>query len=161
MIQAVENSGQKQRWYVVANKAAAVFYSEGKGHAFHPVERHYNKKALISENGGGEGVTTQNSGVEISNVSGGIFQHALDRKISAQEQLAKRFAHRIAKSLDHARHRHRFEELILVAEPYFLSLLRETIAKPVRNLVRYELPKEYAPEESDLELRKLILGNLH
>ncbi len=55
---------------------------------------------------------------------------------------AVRFARRIARRLDDARRNGEFEELIVVAGPPFLGLVREGLSRPTRARVVHEVRKD-------------------
>jgi protein required for attachment to host cells len=52
------------------------------------------------------------------------------------------FSRRIGDYLEKARTDHRFHQLVLVAPPKFLGLLRKELGKEVGKLVADELPKD-------------------
>ena len=52
------------------------------------------------------------------------------------------FAKRIAEYLDHARNEHRYDQLVIVAAPKVLGLMRKELGKEVGKLVAEELPKD-------------------
>ena len=61
---------------------------------------------------------------------------------SAQEHETDLFAKRIGDYLDKARTQHRYDELVVVAPPKFLGLLRKKLGKEVEKLVVDEVPKD-------------------
>jgi protein required for attachment to host cells len=61
---------------------------------------------------------------------------------SAVEHAVERFSKRIGDYLEKARTDHRYDELVLVAPPKFLGLLRKELGKEVEKLVADELPKD-------------------
>ena len=52
------------------------------------------------------------------------------------------FAKRIADYLDKARNEHRYDQLIIVAPPKVLGMMRKELGKEVEKLVADELPKD-------------------
>jgi len=54
------------------------------------------------------------------------------------------FAREVGRYLDRARLDHRFDQLVLVAPPKFLGVLRKELDKEVEKLVADELPKDLA-----------------
>jgi protein required for attachment to host cells len=68
---------------------------------------------------------------------------ASDRQeTSAQEHETDLFAKRIGDYLDKARTQHRYDELVVVAPPKFLGVLRKKLDKEVEKLVVSELDKD-------------------
>ncbi len=58
-------------------------------------------------------------------------------------QEAQLFARRVAKLLEEARNRQRFDELVVIAPPRFLGLLRKALPQSVCSVVTRELDKDY------------------
>lgn len=143
----------KKRWYVVANRAGAVFYSDGDGGKFHFIARLENEKGRLTESE----LDSDKPGKGFSSGGGGTIHHGLDRRSKHHEAAAKDFAGRIAVELEAARREDRFSELVLVAEPHFLGLLREALKPETKRAVRHEVRREYA-QGSDAELRAQIIA---
>ncbi len=76
-----------------------------------------------------------------------------DRGDSPHERAAARFASRLALHLESSRERGAFDQLVLVAEPHFLGLLRSELSDPVRALVVASVQKDLhaTPEEGVLQ----------
>jgi protein required for attachment to host cells len=68
-------------------------------------------------------------------------------------ELATKFARRIARRLDEARRHEEFEQLIVVAGPPFLGLVRKSLSKPTRQRVVHEIGKDlvHGPVEQLVE----------
>ena len=54
----------------------------------------------------------------------------------------ERFAKRLGDYLDKARTEHRYDELVLVAPPRFLGMIRKELGKEVEKLVAGQVPKD-------------------
>lgn len=83
---------------------------------------------------------------------------------SAHDHAAKAFAHTLADKLDKARNEHRYGQLVLVAEPRFLGMLREALDKGTAALVSTTVNKDLANLElEDLaeHLRPFISNSHH
>ncbi|MEQ8660814.1 MAG: host attachment protein [Gammaproteobacteria bacterium] len=76
--------------------------------------------------------------------SGGEGRHAMTREESASERIAADFAREIASHLDKARGAGRLDELVLVAEPRFLGLLRDAVDKHTAGCVIASVDKDLA-----------------
>ena len=63
---------------------------------------------------------------------------------SAREHETELFAKRVGEYLDHARTEHRYDELVILAPPKFLGLIRKKLGKQVEKLVTDQVPKNLA-----------------
>ena len=79
----------------------------------------------------------------------GIGAHGFEDKTEPKKQEAINFAHELARELEKAYTDHEFRQLILVAAPAFLGLLRETLSEPVRAVVRLEIDKDLTKESAE------------
>ncbi len=77
-------------------------------------------------------------------------RHAIARENAPRQQEAVRFARRISRRLDEARRKGEFDELIVVAGPPFLGLMRREMSRPTRERVVHEIRKDlvHSPVES-------------
>ncbi|MBI3556262.1 MAG: host attachment protein [Deltaproteobacteria bacterium] len=146
------NLGSKVTFYVVASRTEAVFFSVGDEQAFRFVERLSDEKGALHESE----LVSDRPGRGLSSAGNGVVRHAVGHGETHREQLAKKFAARIAAALDTARAQKRFTEVVLAAEPRFLGLLREALGLEIRALVKHEIPREYV-KCSDGEVRARIL----
>jgi protein required for attachment to host cells len=72
----------------------------------------------------------------------GSARHAVGGEDDPRQLEAVRFARRIARRLDAARRNDEFEDLIVVAGPSFLGLMREEFSRPTRARVVHEVRKD-------------------
>jgi len=122
---------------VVADQAEAIFYDcispglvpKEAGRISDPVARLHDHDLV-----------TERAGRSYESVGGA--RHALERESDPRYLEAVRFARRIARRLDEARRKGEFEELIVVAGPPFLGLLRAQFSKPTRACVAHEVHKD-------------------
>lgn len=82
-----------------------------------------------------------------SDLSGGIKSsgaggHSFELPTDPKKHEIDNFAHHIAQHLEDAHNTHRFEQLIIVAGPTFLGMLRNNLSEHLKPLVRLELDKE-------------------
>jgi protein required for attachment to host cells len=143
---------------VVADQAEAIFYDSPSLKA-RPTEvariadaaAHLHNRDFSSERPGR------------SYESVGGARHAVGGENDPRQREAVSFARQIANTLDEALRRRDYEQLIVVAGPQFLGMLREEFSKPTRARVVYEVHKdlvhspvealcEHLPE-SELELK--------
>ncbi len=72
----------------------------------------------------------------------GGARHAIERENDPRWQEAVRFARRISCRLDDALQKGEFDELIVVAGPPFLGLMRSELSRPARERVVHEIRKD-------------------
>jgi protein required for attachment to host cells len=77
-------------------------------------------------------------------------RHAIARENDPRQREAVRFAKRISRRLDEARRKGEYDELIVVAGPPFLGLMRKEMSRPTRERVVHEIHKDlvHSPLES-------------
>jgi protein required for attachment to host cells len=130
---------------VVADQAEAIFYDTASlqaqpqevAHISDPVA-HLHDRDLVSDRPGR------------SYESVGGQRHAIERENDPRYLEAVRFAKRISRRLDEARRKGEFDELIVVAGPPFLGLMRGELSRPTRQRVVHEIRKDlvHSPVES-------------
>jgi protein required for attachment to host cells len=122
---------------VVADQAEAIFYDapsldarpEEVGRISDPAA-HLHDRDLGSDRPGR------------SYESVGGARHAIERENGPHWQEAVRFARRISCRLDDALRKGEFDELIVVAGPPFLGLMRSELSRPARERVVHEIRKD-------------------
>ncbi len=140
---------QKTQWVVVATRTRAVFYSvDHRGEKLQFIKRLSNEEGRFADSKLG----SSRPGTGFSSAAGGTIHHALDRGFTRHEIVARRFARKIADELSVDRRQRRFRDVVLVAEPHFLGLLRGVLDAPTRKAVAHEVNREY-PRGSDASIR--------
>jgi protein required for attachment to host cells len=81
---------------------------------------------------------------EINTDARGRFSggHTGEDEVGAVEHRTELFAKRLGDYLDKARTEHRYDELVLVAPPKFLGMMRKSLRKEVEKLVADQVPKD-------------------
>ena len=143
----------KLTWIVVANNSMARFFtveSESSPmteiEALSHVEGRLHDREITSDFPGkikGEGAV------------GHAFEQPTDPKKHEEDQ----FAYLVAKHLDAAYNEHKFNQLLLVAEPSFLGLLRHHLSDQLKKLVCFELDSNIAtltPDQIRTHLPKYL-----
>ncbi|MDP1771776.1 MAG: host attachment protein [Methylobacter sp.] len=74
--------------------------------------------------------------------SSGAGGHTFEQPTDPKKHEADVFAHHVAQHLEEAHNANRFEQLLIVAGPSFLGLLRNQLPEQIKKLVRFELDKE-------------------
>jgi protein required for attachment to host cells len=122
---------------VVADQAEAIFYDTASLRA-QPKEvaritdpaAHLHDRDLVSDRPGR------------GHASVGGARHAMEEEYDPRYQEAVRFARRISRRLDEARRKGEYDELIVVAGPPFLGLMRKEMSRPTRERVVHEIRKD-------------------
>jgi protein required for attachment to host cells len=122
---------------VVADQAAAIFYDTAslRGRP-KEVARISDPLAHLHD----RDFSSDRPGRSYESVGGA--RHAIERENNPRQREAVRFAKRIARRLDAARRAGEFEELIVVAGPPFLGLMRAELSGPTRARVVHEIRKD-------------------
>lgn len=79
--------------------------------------------------------------------------HALEQPTDPKQHEADNFAHGIAQHLEAAHNKNKFEQLLIIAEPSFLGLLRNCLSEHTKKLVCFELDKNITTQ-SAADIRK-------
>lgn len=79
----------------------------------------------------------------------GVGGHAFEQPTDPKKHEADNFAHQVAHYLETARNAHEFENLLLVAEPSFLGLLRSHLSEQIKRQISFELDKNIAGLSGD------------
>lgn len=74
--------------------------------------------------------------------SAGAGGHTFEQPTDPKKHEAEAFAHRVTQYLEDAHNVHRFEQLLIVAAPSFLGLLRNHLPEQLKKLVCFELDKD-------------------
>jgi protein required for attachment to host cells len=130
---------------VVADQAEAIFYDvpalnarpKEVGRISDPLA-HKHDRDLVSDRPGR------------AYESVGKARHAIERENDPRYQEAVRFARRISCRLDDSLHRDEFDELVVVAGPPFLGLLRKELSEQARRRMVHTINKDlvHSPVEA-------------
>jgi protein required for attachment to host cells len=83
----------------------------------------------------------------------GTAPHSGDSERDFKHQTAESFAKELVDCLEKARQENQFDQLVLVAAPLFLGVLRKTLTPSLSQMVTLELDKDYTKLKSE-EIRK-------
>jgi protein required for attachment to host cells len=135
---------------VVADQAEAIFYdSPALEAAPKEVARISDPLAHLHD----RDLMSDRPGRSYERVGGA--RHAIERENDPRYREAVRFARRIARRLDEARRKDEFEQLIVVAGPAFLGLMRQEMSRPTRERVVHEVHKDLVHSPVDALRRHL------
>lgn len=79
----------------------------------------------------------------------GKMGHAFEQPTDPKKHGAQNFAHHIAHYLEEAHNEVEFGQLLIIAEPSFLGLLRNQLPEQIKKLVRFELDKNITTHSVD------------
>lgn len=134
-------------WILSANSARATIFTAESAHApLVELETFENPDARAKQ----MDLASDRAGRSFD--SHGEGRHAMEVQVDPKQQVQTRFAQLIADRLEQARIAHAFEQLVLVAAPAFLGLLRPNFGAPLQSLVSLEVDKDYTALRPD-ELR--------
>ena len=132
-------------WFLVAESSQAKLYEVEKRtapfvevEAFDHPEGRLHERDLVSDRPGSDGGSV------------GQGRRMIDNQVSAREQEAIRFASTLAARMDAARIAGKLEQLVLVAPPAFLGLLRDKLSKDVMARVSRQIDKNLVQQPPEV-----------
>jgi len=125
-------------WVVVANSSAArILAAPTPDGALEELECYAHPASRMRD----QDIASDRPG---SVMSAGGGRHAMENEVGPKDQEAVRFAEQLAARLNDARAAGEFDQVILVAGPRFLGLLRERLGPQVENVVASTVDKDLA-----------------
>lgn len=125
----------KATWILVANNAnARIFTAETPSSSLTELEGFSHGLSRLHD----RELTTDLPG-KIKNTGGIGGGHAFEQPTDPKKHEAQVFAQELADYLETAHNHDKFRQLLLVAEPSFLGLLRDELTNAVKNTVVFEL----------------------
>lgn len=138
-------------WVLVAESSRAKLYrSNGRMAPLTEIEDLLDPEGRMHEGD----LVSDRAGSDGGSVGQG--RHVFDQQTTASRQVHAEFARILASHLTEAHNAGSFDELILVAPPEFLGLLRENLSKPVRERVVQEVDKNLVQLPADAVREHLI-----
>ncbi|MEY3807158.1 MAG: hypothetical protein RI893_134 [Pseudomonadota bacterium] len=126
----------KLTWILVADGARArIFTTDTPSSPLEEIEDFSHTEGRLHD----RDITSDLPGRIKSASAGG---HALEQATDPKQHETDNFAHLIAHYLEDAYNVNRFEQLLLVAAPSFLGLLRKHLSEPIKQRVCLELDKD-------------------
>lgn len=136
----------KRQWIIVADGARARFFqTANRGRTLTPAL----DRELIADNRAGREIMADRPGRVKDRMTPG--RHAMEPPTDPREAERIELAREVAEVLDAERKRGGFDELILIAPPKMLGLIREALSDETRARVGEELAKDF----SKLDARQL------
>ena len=90
----------------------------------------------------------------------GKMGHAFEQRTDPKQNESDKFACQISNYLEDAHNTNKFNQLLLIAEPSFLGLLRKNFSQPIRKLVALELDKNITIHSIG-DIRRYLVSYLH
>jgi protein required for attachment to host cells len=126
----------KLTWILVADTTRArIFTAETPSSPLEEIEDLSHSKSRLHD----REITSDLPGKIKSFGAGG---HAFEQPTDPKKYEAEVFAHTVAQYLEDAHNANRFEQLLIVAGPTFLGLMRSNLPDQIKKLIRFELNKE-------------------
>ena len=128
----------KLTWIVVANNSRARFFTaENESSPLTEVDAMSHEEGRLHD----REITSDLPGkIKGEGAVGHAFEQPTDPKKHEEDQ----FAHLVARHLEAAHNEGKFNQLLLVAEPSFLGLLRHHLSDQLKKVVCFELDKNIA-----------------
>jgi protein required for attachment to host cells len=137
----------KLTWILVAdNTHARIFTADTPSSALEEIEDLTHVEGRLHDR---EMTTDLPGRIKSADGSG----HALEQPTDPKHHEADNFAHRIAQHLEMAHNTNKFEQLLIIAEPSFLGLLRNRLPEHIKKHVCFELDKNITMQ-SAADIRK-------
>ena len=134
----------KKTWILVADSSRARFFSATSAKStFNEVTDLANAEGRLHE----REITTDLPGKGAGKDAGS--KHSYENEVSPKQQEIQAFAREIARYLEDAQAANKFDQLILVAAPTFLGLLRKQLSDQVLKKIFFELDKNLANHDVD------------
>lgn len=132
----------KLTWIVVANNSLARFFTtEAQTAPLTEIETLTHLEGRLHD----REITSDYSG----NIKSAGTGHAFELPTDPKKHEAENFAHLVANHLEAAHNDHKIEQLLIVAEPSFLGLLRNQLSENIKKLVCFELDRNIATLTAD------------
>ncbi len=131
-------------WVVVASAARArVFEVGGRHEPWKEILDLVNADDRLSR----QDFTTDKPGRAVDAARG--QHHTMEPTVDPKEQAAGRFAHDLVKDLESGLYKKHYEQLIVVAPPHFLGLLRQSMSAGLLGAVQHEMHKDLTREDTE------------
>jgi protein required for attachment to host cells len=141
-------------WVLVADSSRArIFEADAPSAALREIETLAHPESRLHE----QDLTSDLPGRSFD--SHGQGRHAMEAKLSPKQQERLSFVHQICDRLDSAVEQGRYQQLILVATPSLLGLLRKHVSTDTEKRISYELDKNIAQLSAE-QIRKHLPDRL-
>ena len=126
----------KLTWILVADSTRArIFSADSPSSSLEEIEDFSHTEGRLHD----RDMTSDLPG-KIKSVGGG--GHAFEQATDPKQHEADNFAHLVTHYLEDAHNANRFEQLLIIAAPTFLGLLRNHLPEQIKQRVCFELDKD-------------------
>jgi protein required for attachment to host cells len=137
-------------WVLVAESSRAKLYAaKGRSKPFNELEDFIHPEGRLHEGD----LVSDSAGSDGGSVGQG--RRVMNNKTEAREQQHIDFARELAQRLEKARNEGSFDNLVLIAPPAFLGLLRNNLSKEVMERVSEQFDKNLVRQSAD-EVRSYL-----
>lgn len=123
------------RWIVAADSSKARIFKALAGKKMEELETLTHPESRLTD----RDMVSDRPGLSMDR--GGEGRHGLEPSTDPKRQAAANFARIVAANLDKARSLQKYQELVIVAPPAFLGMLRDQFSKQVAQAIIREIPK--------------------
>lgn len=142
----------KKKWVVVAESSRARFFSvESRTSPLKEIEDMVNPGARLQ----GQDLTADGFGRTFD--SNGQGRHAMEPRTEPKKQEAINFAHNVSERLENARRTGDYNDLVLIASPGFLGMLREHLGEVTQKHISKTINKNLI-NKTEAEIRGYLFG---
>lgn len=125
-------------WVLAANRVQAVLFQRTRGQKLRYIERFIHPEGRRRE----QELVSDKPGRVQTRFRQGVPRHAYGKERVWHERAAAKFAKELMHFLKVAHSERRFDELVVIAEPHFLGILRDTMPAALKRMPRLEEPRE-------------------
>ncbi len=125
----------KLTWVLVADKSRARFFKAKTASQIEEIMDFTHIEGRLHE----RDLTTDLPGKDAN--KGAPGKHSFQDKIEPKQQEAIDFSKHVARYIEDAVKENKFEQLMIIAEPSFLGMLRKQFSDEVKQLISFELDK--------------------
>lgn len=133
----------KLTWILVADSSRARFFKAEKDSSIHQIEDLSHPEGRLHE----QELTSDLPGKDMDKVGAG--KHSFQGQVEPKQQEAIDFAKSISKHLDESFSAKKFEQLMVVAAPSFLGILRHQFSDEISQQICFELDKNITMHSTD------------
>ena len=137
----------KTKWIVVANRTQAKIFKENPFVLLktleNPLGREKNLALRTDKPGSGKSQYSKSAGI-----------HSMTGEKDPHEEAAIQFARELSRYLEHQGEQHRFDELVVAAEPKMMGRIRKTMALHLSETVQW-IQKDFG-HLSDYQIGKSL-----
>ncbi len=123
------------RWILAADSSKARIFKVLSRNKLEELETLTHPESRLSD----KDMSSDRPGLSMAR--SGERRHGLEPSTDPKRQEAVNFSRVVAANLDKARSLQKYQELIIVAAPAFLGMLREQLSKQVEQCIVREVPK--------------------